>query len=87
MSLGEYRSVLAFNEQLGAKNVYIRARKQLRKAEEKHQKIKKSRRYAQRRKRLRVLKKRINLKDVQHAGYAKGCQDPIVREDHRYQMP
>ena len=87
MSLGEYRSVLAFNKQLGAKNVYIRARKQLRKAEEKHQKIKKSRRYAQRRKRLRVLKKRINLKDVQHAGYAKGCQDPIVREDHRYQMP
>ena len=34
----------------------------------------------------RVLKKRINLKDVKHAGYSKGCQDQIVTEDHQYQM-
>jgi hypothetical protein len=52
-----------------------------------HIERKKSKDYKQSQKRHRVLSKRCRININPSSSYSTGCQDPVVQEDHGYDMP
>jgi hypothetical protein len=86
MTFGEIASNSKINQILGATNVFLKARETLMRIEENHRIRRKSLTYIRRRKRLRVLRKRRKIPSFEKDNYATGCEDPIVRKDHSYQM-
>ena len=87
MTFGEMKSTLKLNALLGAKNIFLQSRLPLKKVEERQKARKKSIHYIRRRKRLRVLMKRLMDCKEKKNSYSPGCDDPVVRTDHSYQMP